>query len=137
VTVTLSRRTIAIAGAVVLIAASAIAWVLTSGDSPAASLAAPVPSVTRTAAEVTYLDQVKTTQVSLSDDEALRLGRDQCKAMNSLQHGGSVDFLTGPGSLEQMTKDGKVTQAQVRAISDASARHLCPENLSYYQSQIQ
>lgn len=136
-TITLSRRNIAVAGAVVLIAAAAIAWVLISGSHPVASPTSPAaPSVNRTQAETTYLDQVTTTQAQLSAEDALRLGRDDCKGWDALQSGESVDFLSGPGSLEQLAKDGTLTTAQVRGIEDAAVQHLCPANLGYYQSHV-
>jgi hypothetical protein len=136
VTVTLSRRTIILAGAaIVLVAAAVITWILVSGGKPTspAADAAPVPA--RTGAETAYLDQVKTAQAPLSDDEALRLGRDQCKGWDSLRAGESVDFLAVPGSLEQMARDGKLAPAHVHSIENASVQYLCPANLAYSQGQ--
>lgn len=135
-TVTLSRRTIAIIGAVVLIVVAAVTWILVSSSNPDETSAGPAaPAVSRTQAEASYLDQVKTSQAPITDDESLRLGRDNCKGWDALRSGGSVDFLSGPGSLEQLAKDGTLSTAQVRGIEAAAVQHLCPANLSYYQGQ--
>jgi hypothetical protein len=137
VTITLGRRTIAIAGAVVLIVIAAVTWFLVGGSGPDETPDNPAaPAVSRTQAEIGYLDQVKTAQAPITDDDALRLGRDNCKGMDALRSGGSVDFLTGPGSLEQLAQDGKLSTAQVHGIESASAQYLCPANLAYYQSQV-
>lgn len=136
-TITLSRRTTtALAAVAALIVAAAITWALTSSDEPAAAANPGAPAASRTQAETTYLDQVKTTQAQLSDDEALRLGRDDCKGWDALQSSGSVDFLTGPGSLEQLAKDGKLTAGQVHGIEAAAVQYLCPANQAYYQSHV-
>lgn len=136
-TVTLSRRNMILAGAaIILIVAAAVIWALTGGGSSTPPAANAAPAATRTGAEATYLDQVKTTQAQLSDDEALRLGRDDCRGLDNLRDGKSVDFLSEPGSLEQLAKDGKLTSAQVHGIENAAVQFLCPANLEYRQSQI-